>query len=337
MRGRSPSRPTARRREVRGFTLVELLVTLVISSVIVSAAVSGIVALNEQTILVKRRAELETEAKLLTEVLVSQLQGVGGGSLRPWSVINVRNNQGPYQSDEIILAELDSSLNECAIVARPGAGNVFRLGNDEDGNCCMSDPAAWEGRVLMAVNGNGAIVRVLESNNANGANCQINFVPNAGAGLDKLPGDDSEFVGGSLLAVQIRRYFVDAATKELVLEMDTNNDGTPERHVLADRVYDLQVALGYDTNQDRAVFSNGTAADEYLYNHPADVFGTGGLLDARDTQLRTVQVGLIMGVPFQGRNTQAKSLDGPVRSATGTLLRATHGRAFMRNLSLYDQ
>lgn len=343
MSGASPSRPTARRRLARGFTLVELLVTLVISSVVVSAAVTGIVALNDHAILTKRRAELESEAKILTERFVSELQAVGGGSFRPWSVLTVVNNHDGTGSDELIIADIDDSLGECAIVDRPGSGAVFVLGNDDEGNCCLDQvgEAAWEGRVLMAVNGNGAMVKVMRSNNANSSNCHINFPSGFGGGptdeLDKLAGDPTDFVGGAIAAVRLRKYRVDHTKNELILEVDSDGDGTLEQHVVADRVYDLQVALGYDTDQDRDVEFNGTTADEFLFNAPGDEMGEGGLSGARESQLRLAQIGLIVGVPAGRHTLAAKALDGPTRTANGVLLRATHGRAFLRNLSLYDQ
>lgn len=343
MREPSRSPPTGRRRAPRGFTLVELMVTLVISSVVVSAAVSGVLLLSQQTLLLKRRAALESEAKLLTEMFVADLQAVGGGSLRPWSVVTVENDYDGQGSDRLVIAESDESLGECMIAKRPGKGAVLELASNEEDGCCLEHPSveAWENRIIMAVNGNGTIVKVMRSNNGVAAACKLNFPKGYGGGnadeLEKLAGDEADLEGGVITGVNVRKYRLNHATHELIMELDTDGDGELEDHVIADQVYDFQVALGYDTNQDRTVDFDGTGGDEFLYNHADDDWDKGGLAGVRHSQLRMVQVGLIVGEPFQGVTSSAQSLNGPVRTEANTLLRATHGRAFLRNLSLYDQ
>ncbi len=349
MRKVSHSPPIAASRSLatlglaRGFTLVELLVTLAISSVIISAAVSGIVALNKQVISLERRAALHTEAKLLTEYFVSDLQAAGGGSFRPWSMIHVDNDFNDSGSDRIVLAEVDEDLGECAIVGRSGSGANFTMSHPADGVCCLSVPSttAWSNRTVMAVNKNGSIVKIMKSNNANASSCKINFPPGHGGSvadeLAKLPGDDTDFVDGAIAVVRIKKVYVDHTTHQLILEEDADSDGTLETHVIADGVYDLQAALGYDEDSDRTIRDTNDTADEFLFNHPSDEMGTGGLTEAKVTDLRMIQIGLIVGVRMQGSNGSAQTFDGPVRTATDTLLSATQGRAFLRNLSLYDQ
>lgn len=325
----------ARRGRAGGFSLIELLTAMAISTIVLTVAVSSVAFLNQQTISLKRRAELDREAKLLLEYLLADVQSAGSGSYRPWSMITVQNNVDGG-ADRLILAEVDDELGECKIVNYPGSGAVFFM--DDSGGCCLANPSAgaWENRRLMAVNGNGSVVKVIVSNSVSTAACQVNF-PSGAHALDKLAGSLSDFDGGSLAAVKLRTLRVDQANHQLILEEDLDSNGTTESHVIAEDVYDLQVALGYDANNDGKVASDATSNDEFLYNAAGDAMGSGGLADADVADLRMIQVALVVGARVPSANNSVTVLDGPSRTSAGMLLRAAQGRVHFRNLSLYNQ
>jgi hypothetical protein len=109
-----------------------------------------------------------------------------------------------------------------------------------------------------------------------------------------------------------------------------------ESQILSDNVFDLQFALGYDANGDGNLYEDDSVDDEWLGNHADDEMGAGGLADARFSQLRMVEVGFTVGAKVpQLPAAPVQVMNGPPRSQAGYLLRATRGRAYMRNLNIF--
>lgn len=322
-------------------TLIEVMLATTIAAVIVAAATASVVAVTKSINESKRRALLDTEVKLLTEYVISRMQPVGGGGVRPWSALDVEPNWNGDGTDRIILFEIDDDLGECSITGVPGAVLNFTPTTP----CCLTaNMSGWENRQLLAVSENGLNTLSLASNNGvdSSGTCQLNFPPGyIGSGLatelDRLPGTPTDLSGGVLVAGIPTRIWLDVTTHELKLDKDTDGDGVYDEIVLADEIYDFQVALGYDVGtQDGRITNLNSTADEWLYNAPGDSRWTGGLALGTPQDLRMVKVGIAMGAPTQGQPNSISLLDNGTVTTTNRFLRATVGQAALRNLALFD-
>lgn len=330
-----------RRRGPRGMTLIELMVASAIAAVIVSAATASVMAVYRSSRDAQMRASIDAEAKLLVEYLVSRIQPAGGGSFRPWSMVTVENDWNGDGSDRLILAELDTALGECTISSHNGSSVVYGF---PDSPCCLDPVPTWDGRQVMVVSENGENTLSLTINNTTSSSgtCQANFTSWTASPLgqlNRLPGGDrSALVGGAMAVVKSKRFYVNKTTHELIMQQDTDNDGTWEDVVLADEVYDLQLALGYDSGTaDGHITDTGSSTDEWLYNAPGDTMATINSTGADPTDLRMMAVGIIFGTRSTTMSgNPVKLLDGPQVTQPDRFLRGTIGRAMMRNLSLFD-
>lgn len=346
---RTRCRPGAAERP-RGFTLIELVTASAIASVILAAATASVVAVHKATKQAERRAWLDSETKLLTEYMLSRLQPVGGGGLRPWSAVTVTDNWDGSGTDRITFLEIDTSFAECIIENVPGSGVVMRF---PTGGCCLQSSAAADGRQVVATSQNGANTRQLQVGNAtvSAGTCQANFPPGVNTELNHGNGSDGDlsvFTGGTVHVVTTKRIYLNTTTHQLLLEAEDSDDGTPTVTVLADEIYDFQVAMGYDAGiADGDITDTSTNTDEWLYNTVGEVSFTydsstsqwsGGITDADPTDLRMMAVGIAMGVKARENFNAVKLLNGPVVSGAtfGRYLRGTIGRVTLRNLALFD-
>ncbi len=105
----------------RAFTLLELLVATTMAIVVVTAATVAIFiiirALNQSG----QSSAADNEAQLVAEYLVSQLQGIGGGAVRPWMAVVVNNNSGEDGSDVLSFADVPAELPPSITIAQSTA------------------------------------------------------------------------------------------------------------------------------------------------------------------------------------------------------------------------
>jgi prepilin-type N-terminal cleavage/methylation domain-containing protein len=325
-----------RRRAPRGVTLIELMVATTIAGIVIAGAVSSVATIQRFVVEAGRSAELDGEAKLLVDYLVASSQGLGGGAIRPWVVVNVDDNwDAANMTDRVTIVEIDDSLGECTIESHPGHGAVFTF---DASDCCID--STWDGREVIATSPNGNFFMTLTVGTATSTpgNCQGNFPPGLTnlTGFDRLPGTDTDMVGGAIVLGKVSRFFLDSTRHVLVMEKDTDGDGVMEQIDLADSVYDFQAALGYDPDRNGIIVEDGTTADEWLFNAPADALGSGGLVTATGADLRMINYGVAMGVKTTLTANTVQILNGSPKTAPGIFLRGTHGAAMFRNLALFD-
>lgn len=112
----------------RAFSLLELMVATTMAIVVVTAATIAIFiiirALNQSG----QSSAADNEAQLVSEYLVSQLQGIGGGAVRPWMAVVIDNNSGENGSDVVTFADVPVDLPpSISIVQRVGPGTYSFL------------------------------------------------------------------------------------------------------------------------------------------------------------------------------------------------------------------
>jgi prepilin-type N-terminal cleavage/methylation domain-containing protein len=332
----------------RGYTLIEMMISTALVGVLSAITIVSILSIQRTAGETRYRAEADQEIKMLADWLASSVRGVGGGAVSPWMALYVENNVSGNGADRVTWADLDPDYGPCSILSKD-SDLLWSLGVANSlGTCCLDADA--DSHQALLVSAEGDIWRsVLIDTVAAGA-CSVTFsgtggsvigstVPASGllAANDEIPDEadvDSLFVGGTLHVVDIQRLSLDPNEAELVLEEDRDPvDGDFESRLMMDRIYDLQVALGYDSDPtDGRVSNDGTINDEWLGNSESDALGSGGLADAETVDLRMIQLGFTHGNPTDLESSNSvQVLDGPILYQVGVVLQAHTTRVALRN------
>lgn len=320
----------------RGFTLIELMVALALTAIITTVAAQVGSSLLSGIRRNMGRTQADEEAKLIADYLVTALQSLGGGSVRPWATVSVSNNAGVNGSDILNLVEIDDNM-QCAIASRAGI-NLFFV--DPGGCPCLT--GVVDGMQAIVISPTGDRWQNVQIKSPNTAACKANLDSAAGlvTMIDHVPVGtvDANFNNGTMVIGKTKRFMI-TGTSVLSVQEDTNNDGTEEQTDLADNVFDLQVALGYDVPPSNSqVTDSGNQHDEWLYNSGADVWQANGLSGAERTHLRMLRLGVVVGAPARGSNNRVRVLDHPTGSLPGQarwIMRGTTATLLLRNLNIF--
>lgn len=340
----SPSGPS--QRAPSGFSLLELMVALSISGLVITVATSAVLSIQRSIASTRASAQVDEEAKMLAEHLVSVTRNVGGSLLRPWNAIEVENDCAAADgfpdcdgSDRLTLIDYDPEVGNCALIAKSGS-KLLVESVDTDGDliadtCCLDtlDLALWQDRSAQIIDKTGVWERVkLKKKGAvDGHACAIEF----SVKKKKL----EALVGARLAATTERTYYLRRDMHTLHEYVDTNQNDVldpEETRVVADQVYDLQVALGYDTDNDGQVRDTNGTDDEWQFNAPGSDTPAGW----SERNLRMIAVGVVVGnrVPTSPGTTlpSLRVLDGAPVSAPRTLLRSSLARVYFRNNYIFQ-
>ncbi|HEY4223418.1 MAG TPA: PilW family protein [Myxococcota bacterium] len=313
------------RTSARGFTLVEMLVALALSSVITTAALEAFVAVSRLTRRSEQEAYADQEAKLLSDYVMSTVQQTGGGNIRPWMGVAVDDNCSTSvtvngqtmpacdSSDRLHVAVVSPTASQCTVTSV--VGNTV---TSPTGSCCLNNAEFLNQSVVVFTAGSGEW-RADRCTAINTGTCTCTLTGNASA-YGNFNGS-TNFASGWITPGTTDSFFLDPTTQTLKLLSDSDNNGTPEITELADRVADFQVQLGFDTDGDQQV----------------DRFQA-GYSGVTNSQLREVRIGIIVAAPVPARETSSRAqlFNGPVRSATrGKYMRAVSTRSVFRNLNIF--
>jgi prepilin-type N-terminal cleavage/methylation domain-containing protein len=257
----------------RGFTLVELMMSLVIFSVavagILSVAVSLTQGFREQRLAVAAQDAVRSPIDLLSDALrqaspgVSDPNNVHDNTTCTSGAITVTNSTTGADALDIIFASggIVTSITANTVTESGGTVTLAHTTNLAVGDYVLLTSDYATGRVMLATTGTTATTLVLASSSCTGTN-----FPAFSFG-----------VGTTVIRVQHARFTVadDAANNNMpTLWMDADSTGTVHSNEpLAEGIEDLQVALGIDagTNGIDEQVGASTAADDWIYNHASDV------------------------------------------------------------------
>ena len=93
--------------------------------VVVSAASVAILVIIRALNQSGQSSAADSEAQIVAEYLVSQLQGIGGGAVRPWMAVVIDNNGGEGGSDVLTFADVPVELPPSVTVAQRVAPGVY--------------------------------------------------------------------------------------------------------------------------------------------------------------------------------------------------------------------
>jgi prepilin-type N-terminal cleavage/methylation domain-containing protein len=332
----------------RGVSLVEILIVVAISSLIVVAAFTTYTGSYAQYRNSETKSLLSQDTLLLSNYISRVLEEVGGGSTRIWESLWIEDNAtcanrapfGPCNgADRVNLAILSYPAVECPITAYT-APNVYTI--NAAPTCCFT--AALQGKqVMLTLNGlwSQQYVQI-----ANAATCQITVANGQMSGNDNVAGLDpvNGFTGGIMSQMDVQTLYVDTVNNQLLSFVDANNNGAidpGEVSLLADQVYDLQIALGYDFNPtDGTITDTQSNADEWTNNAAGanDALGAGFFLTATADQLRMIEFGLVLGTPLPatGAGNRVQILNGNVLTNPNSFLQGVLTKVAPRNLGVYQ-
>ncbi len=314
-----------------GFTMGELLVTLSISAIAMTMALDGLLYMGRSMSTVDRGSTAMDEASLLNEYLATLLMSTGGGTIRPWAALWVEDDFDGDGTDRLTFAELSNVNLQCSILRV--SGDLVTI-DDSDG-CCLTED--FENRQVIMMTGSTDSQGHWESRLVTDVDlqrCTAETEPGQAEVIDRSPPSDTLWQDGPFAVVYVRSIWVDTETEQLMVAEDYDFDGEVETRILADRVVDFQVALGYDVPPwDWQVTDTGDENDEWLYNALDDEMGRKGLAGVRRTDLRLVRFGLTVGAPVNGPSDTgyAQLLNGPPRRRSGWVFRTSLGTTSMRN------
>ena len=355
----------------RAFNLLEVAVAAAIAGIVSASAVSSFAVLNRQLVRLQAESTASDDAKTLIDFLVSDLQAVGGGNVRPWMALWVEDNgtastrdvrfgQAGRTSDRVTYGLTVPGSRTCTIASMTST-DIVSTGSDA--TCCFfqlqnTDKAGFFDSSATDPNFHTVIVkggasRQISLSNLVPATCTMKWKPGPMAGIDNVDGDafiDSadatvspvtDFTNGSLSAVSIRTVYLNETTHQLLsFEERRGFNGVDvtidpdERSVLGSNVFDLQLQLGFDGDPaDGRLFDAGTTSDEWLYNADSDALPSSVSTD----DLRMVAVGVIVGavVKDPSYSTSAQVRGGAVKTASRTHMRAGMGKAALRNVFVF--
>lgn len=129
-------------RSTRAFSLLELMVASAMTLIVLAAGISSVGILIRTLNRTGQASSIVSEVQLLSEFLVAQLQGIGGGVVRPWMVVVIENNRGLDDSDIIQFADVPATVPTSAtLMANLGNGAfslfVPDLSRGVDGGRCL--------------------------------------------------------------------------------------------------------------------------------------------------------------------------------------------------------
>lgn len=319
-------------RTLRGFTLVELMIVVALSSVVLALALSTLTNMTREMRRVESTTAATDEAKRLGDWLSTRLISTGGGLVRPWAAIAVENAWGASGSDRLTFAVAEDLDHQCSVESVSGDEVVLQT----SGTCCVDASIIGTQALLISSATDTDPYRILRQiTDVDEAACTAELGGSA-TPVDADAPDDSDWEGGVLAVVRAQRIWLDEGTRILKVDEDQDLDGTWETRIAADRIFDLQLALGYDAPLwDWRLADTASTGDEWLFNAAGDAFASvgQGLAKARSCDLRMIRIGVLVGAPDPtGMPAAALSLlDGPERQETGWILRDHLGTTGLRN------
>ncbi len=140
----------------RAFSILELAISLAIAGIVVAAAASAGVVVTKLLKLEGKKSAADQDARRLVDFVLSDLQTVGGGQVRPWMSLWVENNPtagrdglptpNPDEpNDRVTLIDVDFNRGSCDVVAVSSNTITFEHlpappGSPDPGPCCY----AWD-------------------------------------------------------------------------------------------------------------------------------------------------------------------------------------------------
>jgi prepilin-type N-terminal cleavage/methylation domain-containing protein len=350
----------------RGFSLIEVAVASAMAGVIGVAAIAAFAGLNRQLVRLQSESVASDNAKSLVDLAVTDLQGIGGGPIRPWMALWVENGADSASTrpaasgaaaartarffpppvatgvlpDRVTFASLIAEAPSCEVISI----NATTVGSTGSGASCCLRNLVTAGNIkgrpgrAHAYAIDGADHRQISLSSVDAVACTATWQAGPLAPIDDNPGNLTALVGGTIVAADIKTIFLSRNHDLLVFDEKDGFAGGDidiqplEVSRVASDVYDFQVQVGYDTDQDGRIVDTGTTTDEWLFNATGDAPAT---FDPE--AIRMVAIGVIVGVPLTDPDysSSAQVVGGNLVTGSRLHLRGAMGKAALRNLFIF--
>jgi type II secretory pathway pseudopilin PulG len=259
----------ARRRAMAGFTMVELLISLVLVAVVVGmmmqVAVVMLSGFKEQREALELSRNARAGMEMLTESVRNASPGVKSGNIRDSVSCN------PVPSIEV--TNYDNQPDEIELMYASG-GLVTSVRNDVTSSTTTLTVVNASGivpgdSVIVTDLNEGRLLPVLNVG-APGVTTDLTTQTDRCSGTEAMPTEG--FPAGSLVVrARFARLAVEVDTDGVpMLTVDPDGDGSLPSEILAEGVEDMQIAVGVDLDGDGAILDLGDNTDEWFYNAPGD-------------------------------------------------------------------
>ncbi|MDP2340077.1 MAG: prepilin-type N-terminal cleavage/methylation domain-containing protein [Deltaproteobacteria bacterium] len=359
-------------RRPHAFSMVEVLVAAAIAAVVVTIAVQTSVSITSSIDQLRKQAPAQIDARLLNDFLLEQIQEAGGGGVRPWHAITVDDGCGATGNglaacgggDRLRVFFSDPLAAACTLTAK-SASAFTSTAIDTDGvggvdTCCPVANGMADGVVAMTDPTDAARVAFYHTGSAATGlgSCTLNIlnsdakIPGMEA-VGAIPPLNAQITKGRIFVYQMLRNdgaacvaAAGATGCDLVRYEDADRNNAfiaAERSTIATRVFDFQVALGYDSNPANGVITEaGTTTDEWVGTVASDLKPTGGT----GPTLRMARFGVATGAAMIGGPTRSVRMLNRAAGVTGDInadgvsdfwIEGVVGTAYLRNVFVFDQ
>jgi prepilin-type N-terminal cleavage/methylation domain-containing protein len=318
----------------RGFTLLELSVTLAIAGIIAAAAVSATVAIQRSFTAARIRLDQTNDARMVLEHVLDRVRTAGGGRVRPWQAVSVTcSNDSLHalpacdaEARQRRLSVLELELRGQGVVTAASGPSISILA--PGGSCPISPANGYVGptpvvlvppeTALESHGGASWLTAMCLPTAPCGCTMQtigkggVNPVPASGGAVSS-----AMFVGGTVARGHAATYFIDRRT--LMLHKDFDNVGFASKASLAPEVVGFDIELGYDTDADGEL--------DLFQATPA----------ARQMRtLRMVRVGLALAQPARDGISVKATLFGAPVGGPGDRVLSLEGTALLRATGVFQ-
>lgn len=251
---------STRRRKQRGFTLVELMISLLLFSVAIAGALSVagtmVQGYSEQRQAVAAETAVRVPMDFLTDVLRQASPGVASGQI--WDTATCT-------SSAITVTNSSSGSDKLDVIYASGGAFTSTRGAYTEATTTLevtnASALAVGDQVVITNTGTGHLVKIT----AIAGNTLTLASPCSGTAAFTYD------VGSLVVRARHATFFVDTLDGIPTLMMDPDSDlpgGTAGAEPLAEGVEDMQIAEGIDANADQVISELGTVAgdDEWVFN-----------------------------------------------------------------------
>ena len=251
----------------RGFSLIEMSVVIVMVGIIGAAATAVCSLVLDAVKDVRQQAALGQRAQQPIMYMMNEVLRAGGNGMPGAAAVVVEN-------DCAARGELPACAgNDRLTVFTATRGPVCRAtktGRDRyrfewpQGGCCFRTPD-FSGHLMIQKDGHTATPQYRPVHAVDVDVCEFevtNVLPDA-----LMPAGANDIDDADAILIETRTFYLEPDTTQLQMLLDTEAPRAPgeptvvgKRMLVADRIYDFQVAIGLDANNNGSV-----AADEYAF------------------------------------------------------------------------
>jgi type IV pilus assembly protein PilW len=265
------------RANQHGFTMVELMISLVLVAIVIGLmmqiAVVMLSGFKEQREALELSRNARAASELLSEAVRNASAGVTNGNVldavgcNAVKGITVTNHDDAPDEIELIYAsggivtssrvEIDSSTTTIPVVDATGivAGDNVILSNS------ILNPTMIQGRLVPILNVG-----------APGVTTDLTTQTDLCSGSAPMPtGSDAFKIGTLVIRARYAKLAVEVGADGVpMLTMDPDGIGPADPEILAEGIEDIQFAVGVDLDGDSAILDLNDTTDEWFYNAPGD-------------------------------------------------------------------